>query len=116
MDDSENIDPLYIKRFNDGYQFASAEPTLAASLENLTNDSMEAKGLKAGIKQRFLEIEQEKRPQWLKEHSENKATIKDPNKDIDSDNRPDWLKKYRENMDDYTEKGIDLNDIEKEQE
>jgi hypothetical protein len=111
VNDLEQVDSAYLKRFNDGYQLASQDPKLAASLENLTNDSLEAKGLKAGIKQRFLEIEQEKRPQWLKEHSENKETIKDPNKDLDADNRPGWLKEYRENMNDYSEPDIDKDDI-----
>lgn len=111
MDDLEKVDAAYLKRFNDGYQLAAMDPKLAASLESLTNDSLEAKGLKAGIKQRFLEIEQEKRPQWLKEHSENKATINDPNKDIGSDNRPDWLKEYRENKEDYSDPDPDKNDL-----
>ncbi|MBN8865548.1 MAG: hypothetical protein J0H92_19390 [Sphingobacteriales bacterium] len=111
MDDSENIDPLYIKRFNEGYLLASNEPSLAKSLASLQNDSLEVRGLKAGIEQRFVELEKEKRPQWLKEHSENKKTIDDFTKDIEGDNRPNWLKGYRENFEEQNEPETDKDDF-----
>jgi len=89
MEDNENPSPEYIKGFNYGYIIANI-PGLADQLSK--NDATSGKflGVKHGIAQYQKEVEQNRKPDWLKKNIDlniGKSTLqKDKGKpDLDKD-------------------------------
>lgn len=91
MEETDKVDPVFLKGFNEGYVIAEQMPELAEVLVNVKSNSERLKGLRAGRDQYNKEqIEQLKShlPGWLK----NKRSDKDkpsPAKSKDRDIEPD---------------------------
>ena len=64
--EEQEVNPDYLKCFNDGYLLAQHEPDLAAQLSRSTGDTPHLSGLKQGIDQYNMEKSKENYPSWLK--------------------------------------------------
>jgi hypothetical protein len=77
----------FIDGFNDGYTMAQYMPELTEQLaKNIKDNSDRSQGFKAGIRQ--YELELEKYPEWMKDHSvnhEDKGEQLDKDQDINKD-------------------------------
>lgn len=88
MEETNNIDPDYLKGFNDGYIIAQYEPELAEKLSKVEAVSPRIIGMQQGREQFIKEQLKEKLPNWLKDNPTPDRTItpyKDQNKQIDKE-------------------------------
>ena len=65
MDESEKIDPEYLKSFNQGYLLAKHEPQLAKKITEALPETQRAKGFKGGVDEFAKEKNNELTPKWL---------------------------------------------------
>ena len=68
MEETDKVDPVYLKGFNEGYLIAQHMPELAQVLADVESTGERIKGLKAGRSQFDKEQNQVKShlPNWLK--------------------------------------------------
>jgi len=88
MEKTAQIDPEYIKGYNDGYMIAQYEPELAEKLSKIEAVSPRILGMHQGREQFIKEQLKSKLPNWLKENATDdklKQALKDKNKDIEKD-------------------------------
>lgn len=88
MEENENIDPEYLKGFNDGYLIAQHEPELAEKLSKIEAVSPRIVGIQQGRDQFIKEQLKTKLPNWLKDNpttSKTNTLSKDQNKQIDKE-------------------------------
>lgn len=88
MEETNKIDPDYLKGFNDGYIIAQYEPELAEKLSTIKAISPRIVGLQQGREQFLKEQLKEKLPNWLKDNPRPDRTntpSKDQNKQIDKE-------------------------------
>lgn len=85
MEETNKIDPDYLKGFNDGYIIAQHEPELAEKLSKIEAVSPRIVGMQQGREQFIKEQLKEKLPNWLKDNPTPDRTntpSKDQNKHI----------------------------------
>lgn len=88
MEETTQIDPDFLKGFNDGYLIAQYEPDLAEKLSKIEAVSLRIVGMQQGREQFLKEQLKEKLPNWLKDNpTQNKSHTpsKDHNKQIDKE-------------------------------
>lgn len=68
MEETTQIDPDYLKGFNDGYVIAQYEPELAEKLSTIKAVSPRIVGMQQGREQFLKEKLKEKLPNWLKDN------------------------------------------------
>lgn len=68
MEETDKINPEYIKGFNNGYIIAQYEPELAEKLSKIKAVSPHILGLQQGREQFLNEQIKDKRPSFLKEN------------------------------------------------
>ena len=73
MEENNQIDPDYLKGFNDGYLIAQYEPELSKKLSKVEAISQRIIGMQQGREQYLNEQTKDKRPSFLKD---NRANIK----------------------------------------
>ena len=86
--EEENVDPAYIKGFNEGYTLAQHLPDLAKQLSSIENNSPRYEGLKAGRAHYVAEKNRERLPGWLKEDrlaKDQPSAAKSKGRDIEPD-------------------------------
>ncbi|MFD2520389.1 hypothetical protein [Emticicia soli] len=88
MEETTQIDPDFLKGFNDGYIIAQYEPELAEKLSKIEAVSPRIVGIQQGREQLLKEQLKTKLPNWLKDNStrdKSKQLSKDQNRDIEKD-------------------------------
>ncbi|RYU92684.1 hypothetical protein [Emticicia agri] len=88
MEETNKIDPDYLKGFNDGYIIAQYEPELSEKLSKIEAVSPRILGMQQGREQFIKEQLKEKLPNWLKDKPTPDRTnnpSKDQNKQIDKE-------------------------------
>lgn len=88
MEETTQIDPDFLKGFNDGYIIAQYEPELAEKLSKIEAVSPRIVGMQQGREQFLKEQLKTKLPNWLKDnstHDKSKQLSKDQNRDIEKD-------------------------------
>jgi hypothetical protein len=88
MEESDKVDPDYLKGFNEGYALAQHVPDLADKLSRVKNESERGKGFQDGRRQYTHEQMKELRPSWLKDEPTAKvkpSPDKSPNRGRDLD-------------------------------
>lgn len=88
MEETNKIDPDYLKGFNDGYIIARYEPELAEKLSKIEAVSPRIVGMQQGRQQFIKEQLKVKLPNWLKDNPTPERTntpSKDQNKQIDKE-------------------------------
>lgn len=86
MDEQDNIEPEYIKGFNEGYTMAQHMPELADKLATIDSDFIRLVGFKAGREQYQVEQIKTRLPSWLtgdRPTKEQDGPDKSRNRDID---------------------------------
>ncbi len=89
MEEQDNVDPDYLKGFNEGYTVGLYAPDLAEKLSRTEIQTPRNDGFKAGHKQLLAEKEINKNvlPRWLRDWPErNRPT---PDKTQDKGREPD---------------------------
>lgn len=84
MEETDKIDPDFLKGFNDGYLIAKYEPELAERLSKIKAASPHILGMQQGREQLLKEQLQGRMPSLFKE-SPKKKNIPSKNRDIDID-------------------------------
>jgi len=88
MEETNKIDPDFLKGFNDGYIIAQHEPELAEKLSKIEAVSPRIVGMQHGREQFIKEQLKDKLPNWLKDNPTPERTntpTKDQNKQIDKE-------------------------------
>lgn len=88
MEETNKIDPDYLKGFNDGYIIAQYEPELAEKLSKIEAVSPRIIGMQQGREQFIKEQLKTKLPNWLKDNptlDRTNTPSKDQNKQIDKE-------------------------------
>jgi hypothetical protein len=88
MEETNKIDPDYLKGFNDGYIIAQYEPELAEKLSKIEAVSPRIVGMQQGREQFIKEQLRTKLPDWLKDNTTPDRTntpFKDQNKQPDKE-------------------------------
>lgn len=88
MDDQENVEPDYVKGFNEGYIISQHSPDLAERLANIDSDFVRLAGFKAGREQYQAEQLRERLPTWLTGKHPQKGDDR-PTNTKDRDREPD---------------------------
>lgn len=90
MEEYDDIDPDYIKGFNEGYLISQHMPDIAESLAKAYGGGTRAEGFKQGKEQYNSEQLEQRLPSWLKQNPktfQNKDAQK--NKGLNRDIEPD---------------------------
>lgn len=88
MEETTQIDPDFLKGFNDGYLIAQYEPELSEKLSKVEAVSPRIVGMQQGREQFIKEQLKEKLPNWLKDNPTSdraNTPAKDQNKQIDKE-------------------------------
>lgn len=88
MEETTQIDPDFLKGFNDGYLIAQYEPNLAEKLSKIEAVTPRIVGMQQGREQFIKEQLKDKLPNWLKDNPTPERTnnpSKDQNKQIDKE-------------------------------
>ncbi|MBA4853749.1 hypothetical protein [Emticicia sp. BO119] len=88
MEETTQIDPDFLKGFNDGYLIAQYEPELAEKLSKIEAVSPRIVGMQQGREQFIKEQLKDKLPNWLKDNpipDRTNTLSKDQNKQIDKE-------------------------------
>lgn len=88
MEETTQVDPDYLKGFNDGYLIARYEPELAEKFSKIEAVSPRIIGMQQGREQFVKEQLRAKLPTWLKDDPGQEKTnmpSKDQNKSMDKE-------------------------------
>jgi hypothetical protein len=88
MEETEKVEPEYLKGFNEGYTIAQHMPELAEKLAKIDSDFSRLVGFKDGRQQYQLEQTKDRLPAWLKgdrTHKSPDLPTKSRGRDIEPD-------------------------------
>jgi hypothetical protein len=86
MEESNNVNPDYLKGFNEGYTIAQQSPELSEQLSKLSLSGERGVGFQEGRAQFISERARERMPSWLRSdnlRSDKSTSDKSLNRDIE---------------------------------
>ena len=84
MDEQDEVEPEYLKGFNEGYLITQQKPELAEKLATIDSDFIRLVGFRDGRKQYQMEQTKDRLPSWLTgDRSRNNPNTPTKSKDRD---------------------------------